>query len=84
MLTEENRWRGGRVSCKGIFTYEDIARIKGVTVGTVRKAASYIVVKGKRRAPILDISDLESICRYLKTKRGPKKGYQKMKEGKEE
>jgi hypothetical protein len=64
MGIEEYRWRGGRGYRQLKFTYEDIARIKGVSLQAVRRAVSN---------GILDPDDLESICRYLQMRRGGKR-----------
>jgi hypothetical protein len=64
MGIEEYRWRGGRGYRQLKFTYEDIAQIKGVSLQAVRSAVSN---------GILNPDDLQSICQYLRTRRGKKR-----------
>jgi hypothetical protein len=62
--TKETAPKGtGGHAKKLVFSYADIAKIKGVTVYSVRRAVS----RGS-----LDPLSLESICSYISTKRKPK------------
>jgi hypothetical protein len=64
MGIEQFRWRDGRGYRQLKFTYEDIARTKGVSLQAVRRAVSN---------GILDPDDLQSICQYLRRRRGKKR-----------
>ena len=52
----QNRWKKGKSEVKWRFTYGDMARVRGVKVGTVRRDVS----KG-----LVDARDLESVARYV-------------------
>ena len=55
MLTNMNRNRAGRTGKRHYYRVEDIAKISGLAVGTIRNASW----SGK-----LDLDDLESVFSY--------------------
>lgn len=68
-LTDENRWRGGRIPTRFAYTYADYARLYGVTTETVRNWVSI----GK-----FDPADLRSVLALLKQRQEEKDGHDKI------
>lgn len=66
---EDARWRGGRGPLRFSYTYQDFARLYGVTPETIRNWVS----AGK-----LDPEDLRSVVALLKQRQEEKDGHDKI------